>query len=150
VRLNRLNRWHLDGLLCLGDAAHAMSPIGGVGINLAVQDAVAAATLLAEPLRRGGVTSAELARVRARRWLPTVAVQALQGLLHRAVVMPVLHGKRQGPPKPLRVVMERFPPASFVPAYLVGVGLRPEHAPAFARRPSVAGNRGVRRERRAG
>jgi 2-polyprenyl-6-methoxyphenol hydroxylase-like FAD-dependent oxidoreductase len=150
VRLNRLDRWHLDGLLCLGDAAHAMSPIGGVGINLAVQDAVAAATLLAEPLRRGAVTPAELARVRARRWLPTVAVQALQGFLHRAVVVPVLQGKRQGPPKPLLAIMERFPPASFVPAYLIGVGLRPEHAPAFARRPSAAANRGVRRDRPTG
>jgi 2-polyprenyl-6-methoxyphenol hydroxylase-like FAD-dependent oxidoreductase len=146
VRLNRLDRWHRDGLLCLGDAAHAMSPVGGVGINLAVQDAVAAATLLAEPLARGGVTPDELARVHRRRWLPTVAVQTLQSIMHRALVMPILRGERQGPPRPMQLLLERFPPASFVPAYLIGVGLRPEHAPAFARRPAM----GVRRDQRAG
>src|SRR3712207_9014710 len=66
VRVDRLERWHVDGLLCIGDAAHAMSPVGGVGINLAVQDAVAAATLLAAPLRTGTVSAADLAGVRAR------------------------------------------------------------------------------------
>jgi 2-polyprenyl-6-methoxyphenol hydroxylase-like FAD-dependent oxidoreductase len=137
VRLNRLHRWHVDGLLCIGDAAHAMSPIGGVGINLAVQDAVAAATLLAEPLRRGEVDAAALAQVRRRRLLPTIAVQTLQGILHRGVLKPILDGERQGPPKPLQLLLERVPAASFIPAYLIGVGLRPEHAPAFARRPSV-------------
>ncbi len=136
VRLNRLNRWHVNGLLCLGDAAHAMSPLGGVGINLAVQDAVAAATLLAEPLRHGAATPATLARVRARRLLPTIAVQALQGLLHRAVAAPIVEGQRSGPPKAALALLQRIPQASFVPAYLIGVGLRPEHAPAFARRPS--------------
>jgi 2-polyprenyl-6-methoxyphenol hydroxylase-like FAD-dependent oxidoreductase len=146
VRLNRLEEWHRDGLLCLGDAAHAMSPIGGVGINLAVQDAVAAATLLAGPLARGTVTADQLARVRRRRLLPTVAVQALQSVLHRVVLMPILRGKRQGPPTPVRLVLESFPPASFVPAYLIGVGLRPEHAPPFARRAAE----GVRRGDRAG
>src|SRR3712207_3755587 len=74
VRVDRLRQWHVDGLLCIGDAAHAMSPVGGVGINLAVQDAVAAATLLAEPLQNGTVDASALARVRARRLLPTVAV----------------------------------------------------------------------------
>jgi 2-polyprenyl-6-methoxyphenol hydroxylase-like FAD-dependent oxidoreductase len=146
VRLNRLDRWHRDGLLCLGDAAHAMSPIGGVGINLAVQDAVAAATLLAGPLARGSVTEHDLARVRRRRLLPTIAVQALQSVLHRAVLMPILRGERQGPPKPVQLLLEWFPPASFVPAYLIGVGLRPEHAPAFARRPAA----GVHGDQRAG
>lgn len=136
VRVNRLNRWHVDGLLCIGDAAHAMSPVGGVGINLAVQDAVAAATLLAEPLRRGAVTSADLARVRARRLLPTILVQALQRFLHRALVAPIIEGRRMGPPKPVLALMRHVPRASFVPAYLIGVGLRPEHAPAFARRPA--------------
>jgi len=134
VRLNRLHRWHVDGLLCIGDAAHAMSPVGGVGINLAVQDAVAAATLLAEPLRRGSVTPAQLARVRARRLLPTALVQLLQRLMHRALVAPIVEGQRMGPPKPVLAIMRHVPQASFVPAYLIGVGLRPEHAPAFARR----------------
>jgi 2-polyprenyl-6-methoxyphenol hydroxylase-like FAD-dependent oxidoreductase len=135
VRLNRLDRWHVDGLLCIGDAAHAMSPVGGVGINLAVQDAVAAATLLAEPLqRRGTVTPKELAAVRARRILPTILVQALQRLMHRGLVAPIVDGRRMGPPKPVLALMRRVPQVSFGPAYLIGVGLRPEHAPDFARR----------------
>lgn len=136
VRLNRLNRWHVDGLLCIGDAAHAMSPMGGVGINLAVQDAVAAATLLAEPLQRRTVTPANLARVRARRLLPTIVVQSLQRLMHRAFAVPILEGRRMGPPKPVQALMRCFPPASFVAAYLIGIGPRPEHAPEFARRPA--------------
>jgi 2-polyprenyl-6-methoxyphenol hydroxylase-like FAD-dependent oxidoreductase len=125
VRLNRLNRWHVDGLLCIGDAAHAMSPVGGVGINLAVQDAVAAAALLAEPLRRGSVSPATLARVRARRLLPTILVQALQRLMHRALVEPIIEGRRMSPPKPVLALMRRIPQASFVPAYLIGVGYGP-------------------------
>jgi 2-polyprenyl-6-methoxyphenol hydroxylase-like FAD-dependent oxidoreductase len=146
VRLNRLDRWHRDGLLCLGDAAHAMSPMGGVGINLAVQDAVAAATLLAGSLARGRVTPGELARVRRRRLLPTIAAQTLQSVRHRTLLMPILRGERQGPPKPVQLLLEWFPAASFVPAYLIGIGLRPEHAPAFARRPAT----GVRGDHRAG
>ncbi|WP_345608523.1 FAD-dependent oxidoreductase [Pseudonocardia adelaidensis] len=137
VRLNRLNRWHVDGLLCIGDAAHAMSPIGGVGINLAVQDAVAAATLLAEPLRRGAVGADVLAGVRRRRLVPTIAVQTLQQVLHRAVLKPIIDGERQGPPKPIVALLSAIPAASFVPAYLIGVGLRPEHAPEFARRSPI-------------
>lgn len=133
VRLDRLRRWHADGVLCLGDAAHAMSPIGGVGINLAVQDAVAAATLLAGPLLAGRVTATDLERVRRRRLLPTVAVQTLQRLLHRAVIVPTLAGRQAGPPEIVLRLLRRFPALSFVPAYLIGVGLRPEHAPAFAR-----------------
>jgi 2-polyprenyl-6-methoxyphenol hydroxylase-like FAD-dependent oxidoreductase len=136
VRLNRLDRWHVDGLLCIGDAAHAMSPVGGVGINLAVQDAVATATLLAEPLRHGAVTPATLAAVRARRLLPTILVQSLQRLMHRALVKPIIDGRRMGPPKPVLALMRHAPRASFVPAYLIGVGLRPEHAPGFAKRPA--------------
>jgi len=134
VRLNRLKRWHVDGLLCIGDAAHAMSPMGGVGINLAVQDAVATATLLAEPLRTGAATPAALAKVRARRLLPTILVQSLQRLMHRTVAIPIIEGRRMGLPKPLLALLQRVPQASFLPAYLIGVGLRPEHAPAFARR----------------
>lgn len=135
VRVNRLHRWHTDGLLCIGDAAHAMSPIGGVGINLAVQDAVAAATLLAGPLRRGAVTPRVLAAVRRRRLLPTVIVQTLQQVLHRAVVDPVVTGRRSGPPPFAMAALKRLPWLSAVPAYVIGIGPRPEHAPAFARRP---------------
>ena len=136
VRLNRLHRWHVDGLLCIGDAAHAMSPVGGVGINLAVQDAVAAATLLAASLRRGAVTPKELSAVRYRRLLPTVLVQTLQRILHRQVVTPILEGRRQGPPAPVLALLRRVPRVSSLTAYLIGVGPRPEHAPAFARRPT--------------
>ena len=134
VRLNRLHRWHVDGLLCIGDAAHAMSPIGGVGINLAVQDAVATAELLADALRRGKPSTKDLARVQARRLLPTVLVQGLQRAMHRGIMRPVMEGRRNGPPPVMIKLFRRFPKASIVPAYLIGVGFRPEHAPAFARR----------------
>jgi 2-polyprenyl-6-methoxyphenol hydroxylase-like FAD-dependent oxidoreductase len=139
VRLNRLRQWHRDGLLCIGDAAHAMSPIGGVGINLAVQDAVATATLLAGPLRATEqegrhVRPAQLAAVRRRRLLPTILVQRLQRILHGAVVDPVLSGTRAGAPRAVVELMRRFPQASAIPAFLIGIGFRPEHAPAFARR----------------
>ena len=139
TRLNLLRTWHVDGLLCIGDAAHAMSPVGGVGINLAVQDAVGAATLLAGPLRRGRPTPAELAKVRTRRLAPTLAVQGLQRVLHRAVMRPVMAGRRDGPPEALVRLFVRFPRLSYVPARLLGLGLRPEHAPPFARRPPEPG-----------
>ncbi|WP_226357613.1 FAD-dependent oxidoreductase [Pseudonocardia sp. ICBG601] len=137
VKLNRLRRWHVDGLLCIGDAAHAMSPIGGVGINLAIQDAVAAATLLAAPLQRGTLTERDLGRVRNRRLLPTVLVQGLQRIMHRNIAGPALAGRLDGPPAPLLRLMRAVPAAQIVPAYLVGVGFRPERAPDFARREPV-------------
>lgn len=137
VKLDRLRRWHGDGVLCVGDAAHAMSPIGGVGINLAVQDAVAAAALLAAPLRRGQVTPSVLAKVRRRRWLPTAVTQTMQRVIQNAFLRRALDGKVDvggaGTPLPLRV-LQRFPLLQGVPAYLVAIGLRPEHAPSFARR----------------
>jgi 2-polyprenyl-6-methoxyphenol hydroxylase-like FAD-dependent oxidoreductase len=134
VRVNRLRRWHTAGLLCIGDAAHAMSPLGGVGINLAVQDAVAAATVLAEPLRRHHVTDRDLAAVRRRRAFPTAVTQAVQRVLQRALLGRLLRGADPTPPAALLTVVERLPWLSAVPAYFVGVGVRPEHAPAFARR----------------
>jgi 2-polyprenyl-6-methoxyphenol hydroxylase-like FAD-dependent oxidoreductase len=136
VRLNRLRRWYIDGLLCLGDAAHAMSPAGGVGINLAVQDAVAAATLLAEPLRRHRVTRRHLAAVQRRRLFPTVVTQALQRVLHSRFLGPIMEGGSATPPAALLGLLARIPWLSVIPAYLVGVGIRPEHAPDFARRPT--------------
>jgi 2-polyprenyl-6-methoxyphenol hydroxylase-like FAD-dependent oxidoreductase len=134
VRVDRLRRWHADGLLCIGDAAHAMSPLGGVGISLAIQDAVAAATLLAEPLRQHRVTVRDLAAVRRRRLFPTAVTQAVQRVLQRALLGPLLRGADPTPPAALLSVVERLPWLSVLPAYFVGVGIRPEHAPAFARR----------------
>lgn len=133
VRVDRLRRWHTDGLLCIGDAAHAMSPLGGVGINLAVQDAVAAATILAEPLRQHRVTDQDLAAVRRRRLFPTAVTQGVQRGLQRGLE-PLLRGADPTPPASFLGVMQRLPWLSFVPAYFIGVGVRPERAPAFARR----------------
>lgn len=115
-----------------------MSPLGGVGINLAVQDAVAAATLLAEPLRQHRVTGRDLAAVR-RRLFPTAVTQAVQQVLAGRLLGPLLHGADPTPPTALLGLVERLPWLSIVPAYFIGVGVRPEHAPAFARR--EAGNR---------
>ena len=134
VRVDRLRRWHTDGLLCIGDAAHAMSPLGGVGINLAVQDAVAAATILAEPLRRHRVTDRDLAAVRRRRLFPTAVTQGVQRVLQRGLLGPLLRGADPSPPEALLSAIERLPWLSVLPAYFIGVGVRPERAPAFARR----------------
>jgi 2-polyprenyl-6-methoxyphenol hydroxylase-like FAD-dependent oxidoreductase len=133
VRVDRLRRWHTDGLLCIGDAAHAMSPLGGVGINLAVQDAVAAATILAEPLRQHRVTDRDLAAVRRRRLFPTAVTQGVQRVLQRGLG-PLLRGADPTPPAAFLGLMQRLPWLSFLPAYFIGVGVRPERAPAFARR----------------
>ena len=135
VRLDRLRRWHANGVLCIGDAAHAMSPVGGVGINLAIADAVAAAGLLARPLRTHRLTTKQLATVRRRRLLPTAATQALQRILHRVLLASVLQGHQAArPPAALLNVLERVPQLTAVPAYIIGVGLLPQHAPDFARR----------------
>ena len=134
VRLDRLRRWHSNGLLCIGDAAHAMSPVGGVGINLAIADAVAAASRLAEPLRADRLTDEDLAAVQRRRTVPTVATQTLQRVLHRQVLVPVLQGRQTTPPAGLLRLVERIPQLTAIPAYIVGVGLLPQHAPDFARR----------------
>ena len=134
VQLNRLKRWHAPGLLCIGDAAHAMSPVGGVGINVAVQDAVGTATLLAEPLRRGLVTERDLAAVQRRRMPAAALIQAVQRLLHRRLMGPILGGQTADPPVVMVKLLHRLPWLAVIPAYVVGVGLRPERAPAFARR----------------
>jgi 2-polyprenyl-6-methoxyphenol hydroxylase-like FAD-dependent oxidoreductase len=134
VRVDRLLRWHADGLLCIGDAAHAMSPLGGVGINMAVQDAVAAATILAEPLRQHRVTDRDLAAVRRRRAFPAAVTQAVQRVLQSRLLGPLLRGADPTPPAALLGLVQRLPWLSALPAYFIGVGVRPEHAPAFARR----------------
>lgn len=137
VRLNRLPRWYTEGLLCVGDAAHAMSPAGGVGINLAVQDAVATATLLAQPLRAHTVTTADLAKVQRRRWLPTVVTQQVQRMTHRGMFDPVVNGNRPTMPPALITTLRVFPVLRRIPSYIIGVGIRPERAPRFARRAAV-------------
>jgi len=140
VQLNRLLQWYRPGLLCIGDAAHAMSPVGGVGINLAIQDAVAAANLLAEPLRGGGPTPDDLQRVQRRRMLPTRVIQGVQVQVQRRVIMRVLAGA--GPLKPalpLRI-MARFPVLLRLPGRMIGLGVRPEHVKTSAMPPSVSGS----------
>ena len=131
VRVNRLRRWHTDGLLCIGDAAHAMSPVGGVGINLAVQDAVGAAIVLAKHLRRQRVSNRHLVAVRRRRVLSAAVTQAVQRIMHKRMVGPVLRGENVGGPSKM---FERFPFLAVVSAHFLGVGVRADHAPLYARR----------------
>ncbi|MDT5325525.1 MAG: hypothetical protein QOF25_2677 [Mycobacterium sp.] len=134
VQLNRLHRWYTDGLLLIGDAAHAMSPVGGVGINLAVADAVATARALAAPLRAGRVTTRDLARIQARRWVPTALIQGLQRAIHAKVIAAAVgEDAPERPPLAVRLV-GRLPFLRTVAGYAVAIGPLPEHAPAYARR----------------
>ena len=127
VSVDRLERWSQPGLLCIGDAAHAMSPVGGVGINMAIQDAVATANLLAGTLaRREAPTRADLEAVRRRRLLPTRITQAFQVLVQNRVLLPVL--QRQAFKVPLIVrMLDRLPVLQALPARFIGIGIRPEH-----------------------
>jgi 2-polyprenyl-6-methoxyphenol hydroxylase-like FAD-dependent oxidoreductase len=127
VLVDRLKRWYRRGLLCIGDAAHAMSPVGGVGINLAVQDAVAAANILWEPLSEGRVTEDELAKVQARRQWPTEMTQRLQLLVQKRVISNVLSMTTQPRAPFLFTLLNRFPVLRRIPARLIGMGFRPEH-----------------------
>jgi len=133
VQINRLRRWHLPGLLCIGDAAHAMSPAGGVGINLAIQDAVAAANLLAAPLRAGHVTELVLQRLQRRREFPTRVTQFLQVAAHNALEAAFRTSGPLQAPWQLKA-FDRLPGRKFLMGYVVGVGVRPEHV-ADARKP---------------
>lgn len=127
VSVDRLRRWYRPGLLCIGDAAHAMSPIGGVGINLAVQDAVATANILAPHLRHGAVTTEHLRAVQRRRDWPTRATQRLQVFLQDRVIGRVLGSSgRLSLPLPLRL-LRRWTFLRRLPARLIGMGFRPEH-----------------------
>jgi 2-polyprenyl-6-methoxyphenol hydroxylase-like FAD-dependent oxidoreductase len=126
VQINRLQTWYRNGLLCIGDAAHAMSPAGGVGINLAVQDAVAAANILAAPLKSNTVTVATLKQVQQRRELPARLIQALQAFIHNQLLNPQKGGQGN------KIVwitslVKHFPFLSRIPARVIGMGLRPEH-----------------------
>src|SRR5699024_6000980 len=122
VRMDRLRRWHAPGVLCIGDAAHAMSPVGGMGINLAVQDALAAARLLARPLARGALARSKggrfLARVQRRRTFPTVVLQALQRFMHARILAPVLKGEMVEPPRRPLSLVRRLPRRTFTTVVL--------------------------------
>ena len=127
VRVDRLLEWFRPGLLCIGDAAHAMSPVGGVGINLAIQDAVAAANVLFKPLREGQVTVDHLRRIQRRRELPTRVTQWLQVTVQRRIIARVLgETKPVKPPIAVRL-LATVPFLRRIPARIVGLGIRPEH-----------------------
>ncbi|MGA8919739.1 MAG: FAD-dependent oxidoreductase [Pseudolabrys sp.] len=125
VAVDRLRHWYRPGLLCIGDAAHAMSPIGGVGINLAVQDAVAAANILAEPLRRETVTIDTLKDVQQRREFPTRFTQRLQIVLQNNIIGPALRGER--PKAPVFMKVLQWPLFRRIPGRVLALGVRPEH-----------------------
>jgi len=127
VRVNRLLEWYRSGLLCIGDAAHAMSPVGGVGINLAIQDAVAAGNVLFKPLLEGRVTISHLRQIQRRRELPTRITQWLQVRVQRRIIARVLDGTAPLKPPLAARLLARFPSLRRIPARLVGLGIRPEH-----------------------
>jgi 2-polyprenyl-6-methoxyphenol hydroxylase-like FAD-dependent oxidoreductase len=140
VRINRLRRWFRPGLLFIGDAAHAMSPVGGVGINLAIQDAVATANAVAVPLREGRLTTSDLERVQRRRELPMRVTQKLQMMMQEAVIRPTLRAENTVGRMPIAFQLLRaLPPLRRVPAYLMGMGLRQEHV----RTPAIPAHGGI-------
>jgi 2-polyprenyl-6-methoxyphenol hydroxylase-like FAD-dependent oxidoreductase len=127
VSVNRLREWYKPGLLCIGDASHAMSPVGGVGINLAVQDAVAAANVLAVPLKEKRVTPELLAAVQRRRDFPMRMIQRIQVVVQNMLLAPALSSTaRPKPPWPVKL-MNWFPALRRIPARVIGMGFRPEH-----------------------
>ena len=136
VSLDRLTRWHMPGLLAIGDAAHAMSPVGGIGINLAIQDAVCTANIVAAPMVRGDNVDDLLAKVQERRMLPTRAIQGAQRFVHERVLQPLIEGKLQVTEKPplLLRLLDRFPLLRRIPGYFIGHGIRQElvRSPAAA------------------
>jgi 2-polyprenyl-6-methoxyphenol hydroxylase-like FAD-dependent oxidoreductase len=127
VTVDRLRRWWRPGLICIGDAAHAMSPIGGVGINLAVQDAVAAANRLAAPLRARSVSEEDLRAIEARRTLPVRFTQRIQLAMQNRIIGPALAGTQRPKPPLLFRLFDMFPVLRRIPARLLGLGIRPEH-----------------------
>ena len=127
VTVDRLRKWWRPGLICIGDSAHAMSPIGGVGVNIAVQDAVAAANRLAAPLRRGQVSEADLAAIQERRMLAVRFTQWLQLTAQNQVISRVLKSEQRPKPPLMFRLLRIFPVLQRIPARLLGVGIRPEH-----------------------
>jgi 2-polyprenyl-6-methoxyphenol hydroxylase-like FAD-dependent oxidoreductase len=138
VKVNRLREWCRPGLLCIGDAAHAMSPIGGIGINLAIQDAVAAANTLAPVFARGAPSLDDLKRVQQRREFPTRMTQRLQMAIQDRVMTRVLALKRDPkPPLPVKL-LNRFSFLRRIPARIIGIGFRPEHVRSPVAEPIAA------------
>jgi 2-polyprenyl-6-methoxyphenol hydroxylase-like FAD-dependent oxidoreductase len=127
VRVDRLREWYRDGLLCIGDAAHAMSPIGGVGINLAIQDAVAAANILCRPLQTGSTNVSDLQAVQQRRMFPTKMTQGLQLFIQKRVVTRVIDDSTALAPPRIVNALNKLPILQSIAAYVVGIGFRPEH-----------------------
>jgi 2-polyprenyl-6-methoxyphenol hydroxylase-like FAD-dependent oxidoreductase len=127
VAVDRLQQWWRPGLICIGDAAHAMSPIGGVGINIAVQDAVAAANRLAAPLKNGRVTDGDLRAIQDRRAFPARLTQQIQLTMQNRIIGPALQGTREPEPPFLFRLFNAFPILRRIPARLLAVGIRPEH-----------------------
>lgn len=127
VRVDRLKRWHKPGLLLIGDAAHAMSPVGGVGVNLAVQDAVASANILAAPLLSGVVNESVLSRIQRRRELPVAITQRLQIAVQNQVIGQVLATRGELKPPTVLGLFNKFPILRYIPGRIIGMGVRPEH-----------------------
>jgi 2-polyprenyl-6-methoxyphenol hydroxylase-like FAD-dependent oxidoreductase len=127
VTVDRLRQWWRPGLICIGDSAHAMSPIGGVGVNIAVQDAVAAANRLAAPLKRGAVTDDDLRAIQERRTLPVRVTQWLQLTAQNQIISRVLKSEQRPKPPLMFKLFGIFPVLQRIPARLLGVGIRPEH-----------------------
>ncbi len=133
VRVDRLRQWYKPGFICIGDAAHAMSPVGGVGVNLAVQDAVAAANILAEPLLTKSLEVADLKAVQRRRSFPTRITQAIQVAAQNNIIGPTLNLREQPKPPLVLRLMQRYPILQRIPARVVGLGVRREHVADFIR-----------------
>lgn len=127
VRVDRLRQWYRQGLICIGDAAHAMSPVGGVGINLAIQDSVAAANLLSVPLAAGRVGIDDLQRVQRRRQLPTYFTQRAQVFIQNRIISRYLGCEKKVPPPLALRLLERFPFLRRIPGRMIGLGFLPEH-----------------------
>ncbi|PYV63162.1 MAG: hypothetical protein DMG95_07685 [Acidobacteria bacterium] len=127
VKVNHLRRWYREGLLCIGDAAHAMSPVGGVGINLAIQDAVATANLLAAKLRTHTVKMSDLKAVQTRRERAANVTQRVQVFLHKNVLEPIFESRETVAPPALLKLVERYPRLRRIPGRMLGMGFRPEH-----------------------
>jgi 2-polyprenyl-6-methoxyphenol hydroxylase-like FAD-dependent oxidoreductase len=127
VSVNRLEKWARPGLLCIGDAAHAMSPVGGVGVNLAIQDAVAAANILGPIMRSGVPKLDDLKKIQKRREFPTKVIQFVQVQAQNRIIAPTLRAARTPRPPAIVRLIDRYPALQRIPAQLVGVGVRPEH-----------------------